>query len=244
MDLRNIDCIALLKSLPDSSIDLVLTDPPYFIGYDGGQGWDSQWKSEREYLDWCAAWTSECVRVMRPNAMMVVFGTLKTDTFIKYKLETQGHSTLTSQNEIIWSYNWGGRSKDNFARKHEYAWAWSKGSSFTFNADDVRIERKQKQNPRTGEMYEKGTIPTCVWEKNNHTMSKEFCKWHPTQKPLEVLERIIKAYTNVGETVLDIFSGSGSTAIACNNTQRDFIGSELSEEYFTKSLVRIKELSN
>ena len=241
--LTNTDCLNLLSTLEDNSVDLVLTDPPYFIGFDGGKGWDSQWKSEDHYLSWCNRWTQECVRVLKPNRMLVVFGTLKTDTFIRYKLETNAIDTLTPQNELIWSYNWGGRSKSNFARKHEYAWCWSKGDEFLFNSDDVRVERKQKVNIRTGQAFEKGTIPTCVWEKNNHTTSKEYVNWHPTQKPLLILERIIKAYTHKGDTVVDIFSGSGSTMIACQNTDREFIGCEIDEEYYNKSIDRSKTLN-
>ena len=84
--ITNIDCIEYLKTVDDNSVDLVLTDPPYFIGFDGGKGWDSQWKTEKEYLDWCNEWTRECARILKQNRMMIVFGTLKTDTFIKYKL--------------------------------------------------------------------------------------------------------------------------------------------------------------
>jgi DNA modification methylase len=149
-----------------------------------------------------------------------------------------------AQNEIIWSYNWGERSKENFARKHEYIWCYSKGDKFLFNPDDVVVERKQKINIRTGKPFDKGTIPTCVWEKNNHTKSKEYVNWHPTQKPFIILERIIKAYTNKNDTVVDIFSGSGSTMIACKNTHRKFIGCELSKEYYNKSLLRLKTIDN
>lgn len=244
MTLENKDCLEFIKTLDDESVDLVLTDPPYFIGYDGGKGWDKQWKNEQEYLSWCEEWSKECERVLKPNRMMIVFGTLKTDTFLKYKLNVLNNlSSMTPQNEIIWSYNWGGRSKANFARKHEFAWCYSKGDEFLFNSDDVRIERKQKINIRTGEEFEKGTIPTCVWEKNNHTTSKEYCNWHPTQKPLEILSRMILGYTNEGDTVLDIFNGSGSTMIACQNTKRNFLGCELDSEYYTKSLERYKLLS-
>lgn len=240
--LENIDCIKYLSKLQNESMDLILTDPPYFIGFDGGKGWDSIWQSEKDYLDWCECWTKECFRVLKPGRMFAVFGTLKTDLFIKYKFILNNIKGFKSQNEIIWSYNWGGRSKDNFARKHEYVWCYSKGNKFLFNADEVRIERKQKVNIRTGEKFEKGTIPTCVWEKNNHTKSKEYVNWHPTQKPFFILERIIKAYTNPKDKVLDIFSGSGSTMIACKNTDRKFFGCELSEDYYNKSLERLNKL--
>jgi len=241
--IANEDCVKFLKTLPDESIDLVLTDPPYFIGFDGGKGWDRQWKNESQYLEWCQEWTKECARVLKPGRMLCVWGTLKTDTFLKYKLQILNEiPELKGQNEIVWSYNWGGRSKNNFARKHEYLWCYSKGENFLFNADDVRVERKMKTNIRNGQSFEKGTIPTCVWEKNNHTTSVDFCGWHPTTKNIDILERIIRAYTNPGDTVLDIFMGSGSTAIAAERCERNCIGSEMDPEYYSKSLERLREI--
>ena len=239
-DIKNEDVLQYLFDIPDNSVDLVIADPPYFIGFDGGKGWDRQWKTEEEYLSWCKSWTDECVRVLKDNRMLIVWGTLKTDTFLRYKLQTT-QEPLVSQNEIVWSYNWGGRAKTNFARKHEYAWVWSKGEDFLFNADDVRVERKVKKNLRTGEEHTKGTIPTCVWEKNNHTTSKEFCGWHPTTKNIELLERMILAYSNEGDTILDPFMGSGSTAIAANNVNRNSIGCELDKEYYDSLLDRINK---
>ena len=240
----NEDCIEYLKTLQDSSVDLILTDPPYFIGFDGGKGWDKQWNSDQDYLDWCEKWSKECARVLKPNKMMCVFGTLKYNTFLRYRLEVLDKlPNFHQQPEIIWSYNWGGRSKTNFARKHEFIWCYSKEKTFTFNADRVRTERKQKVNIRTGKEYEQGTIPTCVWEKNNHTTSKEYCNWHPTQKPISILERFIEAYTNPGETVLDIFNGAGSTMIACENTGRIFKGCEIDPDYYEQSITRYTTLT-
>ena len=236
---KNEDCLEFLKSLPDNSVDLILTDPPYFIGYDGGKGWDSQWKSDNDYLNWCEGWSKECARVLKPHRMMCIFGTLKYNTFLRYKVEILDKlPNFFAQPEIIWSYNWGGRSKNNFARKHEYIWCYSKEPDFLFNADDIRIERKQKVNIRTGEDFEKGTIPTCIWEQNNHTTSKEYCNWHPTQKPIKILERFIKAYTNPGDIVLDLFTGSGSVLVACDNTGRIFNGCEIDTEYYEMSKAR------
>ena len=139
--IENKDCLEYLSTLPSDSVDMILTDPPYFIGFDGGKGWDKQWKNEYDYLSWCLQWTHQCVRVLKPNRMLIVWGTLKTDTFLRYKLETSDKfPMLTSQNEIIWSYNWGGRAKNNFARKHEYAWCWSKGEEFLFNDAETLSE--------------------------------------------------------------------------------------------------------
>ena len=233
------DCLKYLETVEDNSIDLVITDPPYFIGFDGGEGWDKQWKTERDYLKWCNQWTNHLVRVLKPNRMMIVWGTLKTDTFLKYKLLLSLFDELRPQNEIVWSYNWGGRTKNNFARKHEYAWCYSKGDKFLFNDSDIRVERKVKKNLRTGKNHTQGTIPTCVWEKNNHTTSKDHCGWHPTTKNLEILQRMIKAYSNENDTILDIFMGSGSTAIACKLTNRNYIGCESNNNYIKLMQERI-----
>jgi site-specific DNA-methyltransferase (adenine-specific) len=244
--IENVDCLDYLKTLSDDSVDMVLTDPPYFIGFDGGKGWDAQWKTEDEYLSWCDLWTKECLRVLKPNRMLIVWGTLKTETFIKYKLRTSEYLKDVyggvPQNEIIWSYNWGGRSKTNFARKHEYAWCWSKGQEFLFNADDILVERKVKKNLRTGKPYEKGTIPTSVWTKNNHTASKDHIGWHPTTKNIEILERMVLAYTNKNDVVLDVFMGSGSTAVAALRAGRNYLGCEKDVEYFDKSNERIENI--
>lgn len=238
--ISQMDCLEYLRTLPDKSVDMVLTDPPYFIGFDGGKGWDSQWSDESEYLAWCEQWTRECVRVLKDNRILIVWGTLKTDTFLKYKLLLSSIPELTPQNEIIWSYNWGGRSKKNFARKHEYAWVYSTGKEFLFNADDVRIPRKVTKNLRTGEEYTQGTIPTSIWEKNNHTTSKDFVGWHPTTKNVDILSRMIKAYSNPEDTVLDVFMGSGSTAVASLRTGRNVMGCENNSEYYSQMLKRVK----
>ena len=236
MELHNKDCLLFLESLQTSSVDMVLVDPPYFGVVN--EGWDNQWCGEDEYLSWCAKWTDQCVRVLKRNRMMVVWGTLKTDTFLKYKLQCLNDSGMSPQTEIIWHYNWGGRTKKNFARKSEVAWCYSKGSEYLFNGDDVRVERKLKKNIRTGEDYTQGTIPTNVWNFQNHTGSKEHCGWHPTVKNLGCITRMILAYTNKGDVVLDCFSGAGTTMIACARTSRGFIGCEADTGYYSKSLKR------
>ena len=120
---------------------------------------------------------------------------------------------------------------------------YSKGKEFLFNADDIRIPYKMKTNVRKGTSNNpKGKIPTDVWTKNNHTTSAEYAGWHPTQKPIELLERIIKAHTKEGNSVLDIFSGSGSTMIAADKCGRKFIGAEFDQDYYHKSLDRLEKL--
>lgn len=236
--LVNIDCLELLKTICSNSVDMVLTDPPYFKIMKND--WDNQWSNEREYLRWCLEWTTGCEHILKPGGILAVWGTTKTDTFLRYKLDVlNSFTSLSYQNWIIWSYDWGGRTKKTFPRKHEDLLIYSKGAKFTFNADAIRIPYKMKMNVRgDGYNHPLGKIPTDVWELNNMTISPEYCDWHPTQKPFGILERLIKAYTNEGEVVVDLFSGSGSTMIACDRTNRRFIGSELSKDYYQKSLQR------
>ena len=117
---------------------------------------------------------------------------------------------------------------------------YSKGKDFLFKSDEIRIPYIMKKSVRKGvELNALGKIPTDVWPKNNHTTSKEYCGWHPTQKPVELLERIIKAHTNEGDVVVDIFSGSGSTAVAAKKTNRIFKGCEQDKTYWEKSVLRL-----
>lgn len=235
------DCLEFLSKIPAESVDLVLVDPPYY--QISKEKWDNQWKSEKDYLDFCAQWTWECNRVLKVGGLFSVWGTTKHDTFLRYKLEVLNNiSDLEYQNWIIWHYDWGGRTKKSFPRKHEDCLVYSKGKDFYFDADSVRIPYKMTSNIRKEAANNpKGKVPTDVWEKNIHTTSKEYVSWHPHQKPLMILERLIQAYCPPDGIVLDCFSGSGSTAIACINTKRNFLGSELNADYYKKSLERIDE---
>lgn len=238
----NEDCLSFLGKQDSESVDHINCDPPYNIGYDGGDDWDT-FSSEEEYLRWSEKWINECARILKPNRMMCVWGTQKNDLFLRLKLEILNKTGLVSQNPIHWSYNWGGRTKKNFPHKNETAWCYSKGSEFLFNSEAVEIERKMEINIRTGEKYTNGTIPTTIWEGNLATTSLEAkeSNFHPTVKPQFVLQRMIRAYTKENEIVLDCFSGSGSTAIAALETNRNFIGCEIHEKYYHSSIERIKK---
>jgi len=241
IDLQHKDCLEFLYALPDESVGHINCDPPYNIGYDGGAGWDT-FANEDEYLEWSKLWITECSRVLKPNRMLCVWGTQKTDLFFRLKLEVLNKiEGLVPQSAIHWSYNWGGRPRNNFAHKFETAWCYSKGKDFHFDRTHIEVPRKMEINVRTGEKYENGTIPTTIWEGNLTTNSKEAkeSNFHPTVKPQFILQRMINAYCPKDETVLDCFSGSGSTALACINTGRDFVGCEGYEEYYNKSLERL-----
>jgi DNA modification methylase len=243
IDIKNLDCIEFLKTVDTETIDYINVDPPYNIGIDS---WD-KFPTEESYLSWCNEWLLECVRVLKPNRMLSVWGTQKIDLFFRLKLEIMNKLPgMVSQSAIHWAYNWGGRPKNNFAHKFETAWCYSKGKEFFFDRSNVEIERKMKVNIRTGSAYENGTLPTTIWEGNLTTCSIESkeSKFHPTVKPQFILQRMINAYSKPGDIILDCFSGSGSTAIAATKTGRHIIGCERDPEYYKKSLIRLNSHSN
>lgn len=290
--IKHQDCLEFLASLQDNSVDLVILDPPYNIGFDKNQGWDSQWDSTESYLEWCAKWTAECFRVLKANKCFYVWGTTKTDTFLHYKLSVLNNiPNAYYQNWIIWAYDWGGRTKKTFPRKHEDLLMYSKGSSFPFYPENVFVPRVLEENINIARKirllvkrvnniaftekdehswtqykyhlktedelakellslndknlkFKAGKIPTDVWHKNNHTTSAEYCNWHPTQKPISLLERIIKAHTVPGDVILDVFGGTASTAIAAQNTGRNAWISEFDSTFHTKSIEHFRSMTN
>jgi DNA modification methylase len=235
----NSDVCTMLQRLPSESAQLILCDPPYYNIV--ADDWDHQWSSEVQYLDWCRTWTAECARVLRSGGMLAIWGTTKTDTFLRYKLDVLNtFKQLHYQSWIIWSYDWGGRTTKNFPRKHEDLLLYSKGSDFLFRDHDIRVPYKVKTNIRsTATNNPLGKVPTDVWEQNNHTMSNDYVGWHPTQKPIPILERLIKAYTEAGDLIVDPFFGSGNGLLAAIRQDRQYVGSDISKEYYNKTLDRV-----
>lgn len=234
------DCLELLRKLDSDSIDLAFYDPPYFQII--GEEWDNQWKSEDEYLKWCDEWVTETIRVLKPGASFYVCGTTKTNTFLKLKLQTDLHSELFYQNEIVWVYNWGGRRRDNFARKHENIWVWSKGKEARFFGDEVRVPYVLKAPMNKDKpLNPKGTIPVSWWNIEDDSPGSWFQmqivktskekQSHPTQKPEKMLNRIIRAHTLEGDTILDVFGGSFTTAVVASKLKRNWISCDISKTY-------------
>jgi site-specific DNA-methyltransferase (adenine-specific) len=233
------DCIDFLKTLPDRSVQLILIDPPYNIDI-------ATWDSFDNYIEWASKWIYEVERVLDDTGNFVVFGG------IQFKNEQVGdllelmhfirHKTnLKMVNLIIWYYKNGMSAHRFFANRHEEIVWYVKSKKYTFNLDEVRIpfDEKTKKaymsdkrlNP---ESIEKGKNPTNVWEiKRLNGNSKERVG-HPTQKPSEIIERLVKALSNPGDIVLDFFAGSGSTTKVCIEQNRHSISVDIDEslKYF------------
>ena len=233
------DCLELMKSIPDASVDLILTDPPYGTTQNK---WDSVIDLEKM---WSEVW-----RVLKPNGACVLFSAqpytsvlvtsqikyykyewvwvknLKTGNLNARRMPMGGHETLQVFYKKPPTYNPQKRKRTTEVK------SGNKFNSKTSNYGTQREEYLDRQsdeiNPDTVLLQFK-----CV-----HNSSG---KVHPTQKPVALLEYLIKTYTLECETVLDFTFGSCSTGVACLNTNRKFVGVEMDEKYFDIGVNRMQE---
>lgn len=241
IDLKHGDCLELMKNIPDGSVDLVLTDPPYGTT---ACKWDS-------VIPFEPMW-EQLNRIIKPNSAICLFGN---EPFT---------SCLICSNINGFKYRWDwnkkipsgmGYAKYRPMQQTEDICVFSKGGEKTkYNPQFTKRDKPIKSggNSIQARVYsgfkcmENGNEYKKTYDYKNPITLIEFDKvrkgaLHPTQKPVPLLEYLIRTYTNEGETVLDFTMGSGSTGVACVNTNRNFIGIELDENYFKIAENRIKQ---
>lgn len=238
IDLRQGDCLKLMKDIPDESIDMILCDLPYGTT---ACKWDS-------IIPFDKLW-EQYNRIIKPTRVIALFGS---EPF---------SSNLRMSNIKIYKYDWiwdkkipSGMSyaRHQPMRQTENISIFCKGKTI-YNPQKIKREKPIKSGgnkyspsaPISGRLNN-NNMATKTYEYKNPINILQFQKirkgsLHPTQKPVDLLEYLIKTYTNEGDVVLDNCMGSGSTGVACVNLDRDFIGIELNEEYFEIASNRIKE---
>ena len=212
IDLRNGDCLELMKDIPDGSADLVLTDPPYGIGFKSNHRKEkyNEIRNDKS-LEWLERYISECCRVLKNNSAIYCFCSWHNVDVFKQAIEKK----FKIKNILIWEKNNTsmGDLKGSYAPKYEMIIFAHKGrkllNGFRY-ADIIKAKRTGNKN-------------------------------HPTEKPVDLLETFIKNSSGENEVVFDGFMGSGSTGVACVNTNRHFIGIELDEGYFKIAKERIEK---
>lgn len=210
--LINGDCLELMKEIPEGSVDLILTDPPYGMNFQSGRRKVKHKKIKNDNnLDWLDMFVSESKRVISENGCLYVFCSKHN---INVFMDTLGKE-FSLKNILIWEKNNNsmGDLKGAFADKNEFILFYQNGKRFINGKRDSNI----LQYKRTGNVL------------------------HSTQKPVDLLSYLIEKFSDKGDTVLDPFAGSFSTAIACMNTNRKFIGIELDENYFDIGVNRVKD---
>jgi DNA modification methylase len=240
------DCLEVMKTIPDNSIDAIITDPPYGTT---ACKWDS-------VIDFTLMW-EQLNRIIKPNGAIVLFGSqpftsaLIMSNVKKFKYELIWEKNIPSgffnakkqqmkihENIAIFS---NGKPTYNpqmvLRSEEEYKKTLRINDSECFNADVYGGGRKKLIRKTVEEQKYKYPFTICEY---NIDRSYGFDK-HPTKKPIALMEYLIKTYTNDGETVLDFTFGSCSTGIACLNTNRKFIGIEMDDNYFSIGVERIKK---
>lgn len=236
------DCIELMKSIPDNSIDMVLCDLPY---KETGNKWDKG-------IDLKAVF-DEYRRIIKEDGCIALNGTMKFG-FQLYEVASDLYKY-----EWVWEKDNGTNAPNvNFQpfRIHEYVFIFGKGRVTNGTRTPMNYyPQKTEGKPYTqmsGRMSEnwKGGLKNVVTDnptglrhpKTIQKFTRDKSGLHPTQKPVAMCEYFIKTYTSEGATVLDNCMGSGSTGVACVNSNRNFIGIELDERYFNIAKERIESL--
>lgn len=239
------DCRELIKDIPDKSVKMVVTSPPYNIAKNYGKYKDDVGIEEWKML--ISEVTKEIHRVLTDdgsfflNLSPIPYGADKEILplpYIGYDIIKQHNFYL--RNMITWHFNNMQNCTNRLSGRYEnIIWAVKDIKNYVFNLDEIRIPYITKNDKRlTG----KGRNPTDVWyfdRVNNMTKSK-LGLTHPTVYPIEMIERIIKMSTNEGDTILDPFLGSGTSLVAAKKLGRNGIGFELDTKYKIEIEKRLK----
>jgi site-specific DNA-methyltransferase (adenine-specific) len=242
------DCLNTLRKIPSQSIQLVICDPPYNINV-------AAWDDLVDYVDWAGRWLAEVERVLAPSGNFVLFGGLQyqgesgSGDLLSLMGWMRQHSRMLLANLIIWNYPNGVGAHRFFANRHEEIVWFAKTPKYYFDLDAVRTrldartleiyKRDRRLNP---ESLDKGINPTNVWRIPRLNGNSKERVGHPTQKPKELIERIVRSLSYPGSTVLDFFAGSGVTSRVAIETERHSISSDVDEallDYFRRHLDQI-----
>lgn len=235
---------ALKEQVADNSIDLIFADPPYNIGKNFN-GHKDKWTKDEDYLKWCYEWLDLCVQKLKSNGSFYV---MTSTQFMPY-FDIYLREKLDILSRIIWSYDSSGvQAKKYFGSMYEpILFCVKDKDNYTFNANDILVEAKTGAKRKLIDyrkpvptVYSSEKVPGNVWEFARVRYRMDEYENHPTQKPVALLERIIKASSNKGDTVLDPFSGTFTTCFVAKELERNCIGIELQDEYVKIGLRRLQ----
>ena len=242
------DSIKILKKINEKSINLIFADPPYNIGKNFGNNID-KWNEVDEYIEWCKLWIDECFRILKDDGVMYFMTATQYMPFLDVYVSKK-YNVLS---RIVWTYDSSGvQSKKMYGSLYEPILMVNKTakSKYTFNYQDILVEAKtgakrklidyRKTPPQP---YNTQKVPGNVWDFSRVRYKMEEYENHPTQKPEELLKRIILASSNENDIILDPFSGSFTTSSVAVKLNRKAIGIDLNHDFF-KIGIRRTGISN
>lgn len=262
------DCLERLAEINAGSVHLAFADPPFNIGFDYDVYHDA--RGDDEYLSWCKRWMKSVCRVLRPDGTFWL--AIGDEYAAELKVCATRELGLVCRSWVIWYYTFGVNCTRKFNRSHAHLFHFVKDpKKFTFNADDmdVRIPSARQLVYADARANPKGRLPDDTWVYGTQGWTfrpqdmaagfdadgdtwyfprvagtfKEREGFHGCQMPEQLLGRIIRISSNVGDTVLDPFTGSGTTLAVAKKLDRRYLGIELSTDYVrkvTKRLTAIK----
>lgn len=236
----------VLSRLPTRSFDLLFADPPYNLNKDFGKE-NFRQTSLDKYEEWLDSWLRLCIPLLKETASVYICGDWRSSSAI----ERVGMKYFTLQNRITWEREKGRGAKRNWKNASEDIWFFTVSDRYTFNLDAVKHRRrviapyKENGSPKdwneTPDGNYRDTHPSNIWTDLTvpfWSMSENTD--HPTQKPEKLLAKIILASTNVGDTILDPFAGSGTTAVVAKKLGRHFVAIESDEDYCLLTAKRLE----
>lgn len=249
--IHNTKFLELSGTIPNESIDLIVTSPPFNIGkeYETKQ-------PLKQYLEWMKKVLSECTRILTSSGSIFwQVGTYVGEKGSHFPLDVMLFPifldlNLLPRNRIIWIRQHGTHAKYKFSNRHEVVMWFTKSHDYKFNLNAIRVPQKfpKKKNYRKGKDYGKyscdprGKNPGDVWAFRNVKHNHEEQTEHPCQFPEDMITRIMLATTDVKDIVLDPFIGSGTTALVAKRYDRRYIGCEIIKKYVEISNQRLKGL--
>lgn len=250
------DCLDVMRTLPSGSFDVIYIDPPFCTGKDfhlhngdprSVPSFSDTWEDGlQEYLDWLEERLIEMRRLLQPAGALFVHLDWHAVHYVKVMLDRLlGYRNF--QNEFIWYYSGGGASRNRFARKHDTILYYTKSAtSWKFYADRVRVPYKwtrgQKRADGSARDYERGKLADDVWQHHALMPWAMESLGYPTQKPEELLQRLLLATTDAGDVVGDFFCGGGTTAAVAQRLGRRWITSDISRVSVCVTAERLAEL--
>lgn len=241
------DTFKTLDYLPRDSIDLMIVDPPYNLTKNFGQSAFKE-MSVADYKKWLEKWLKKTIPLLKKNATVYICADWKTSIAIP---EIAG-KYLCLQNRISWEREKGRGAMNNWKNCLEDIWFFTKSKEYTFNINDVKLQRKviapyRDESGKPKDWEEKGcgktrlTCPSNIWT----DISVPFWSMpentdHPTQKPEKLIAKLILASSNKNDVVFDPFLGSGTTAVTAKKLGRRFVGIEKEKEYVALTLKRLQ----
>ena len=235
---------ALESQVADSSVDLIFADPPYNIGKNFN-GHKDRWKDDKSYLKWSYQWLELCLKKLKPNGSFYV---MTSTQFMPY-FDIYLREKLTILSRLVWFYDSSGvQAKNYYGSMYEpILFCVKDKENYTFNTDEILVEAKTgakrklidyRKNPP--QVYNSEKVPGNVWEFPRVRYRMDEYENHPTQKPIALLERIIKASSNEQDLILDVFAGTFTTSFVAKQSNRRSIGIEMQEEYVKIGLRRLE----